>query len=120
MGIIINPTRGVTHYASINRNTISITKITAAIHQKDADGNILYDEENGGAPLMVTLNGLVGYHVSCTFTVWDDETAYRNADDDQMLYQKNIELTHDTVPVNLYELLYNKFKEGVQSHTDDI
>jgi hypothetical protein len=120
MGIIINISNGVTHYASINRNTILIEKITAPVHQTDDDGNILYDEGNGGAPLLVSQNALIGYHISGTFSVWSDETAYRNADDNQMIYEKNIDFMHDTVPVNAYELLYNNFKETVQNYTDDI
>lgn len=118
MGIIINPSRGVTQYASINRNGIYISKLSGMELETDANGELVRDAD-GDAIIKNAYVG-TGYVISCLFTVWNDQTAYRDRDTTNISHTVNVEVTTQTAPTNPYELLYTKFKASLPAHTDDI
>lgn len=118
MGIIINPSRGVTHYASINRNGVHILKKTDIEVQTDENGNLHADET--GNQVIINPYRELGYVISAHFSVWDNEQHYRDRDITQIIYSREVQVTTTTPPMNVYELLYNKFKTTLQAHTDDI
>lgn len=118
MGVIINPSRGVNHYASINRNGIYITKLSEIEVQTDENGDLLLDESND--PTIINVYKELGYSISADFSVWDNEQDYKNRDINTIIYSREVQVITATPPTNVYELLYNQLKKGVASYTDDI
>ena len=101
MGVIIHtPTSNI--YASVHTSEIMITK-----NYYRTDSNIICN-----------------YSLTAGFHIFTDEDDYnsrkRESTNNADIYQTHISLTSNTFPSDPYALLYDKFKLGLHSYTDDI
>jgi len=102
MGVIIHtPTSNI--YASIYTSEITITKN----YRQTEDSNLICE-----------------YNVSSAFNVFTNEDEYRNRTREHAYnpdnYVTHISINSNTFPTNPHTLLYDKFKLGLHSYTDDI
>jgi hypothetical protein len=102
MGVIIHtPTSNI--YASVHTSEIIITK---NYHESD-DSNIICD-----------------YSLMSAFNVFVNEDEYNNRKGSHTYnpdnYMVNITVSSNTFPSDPHALLYDKFKLGLHSYTDDI
>ena len=110
MGIIINLSDSDKRYASINNNTINVSKITTVeTVSEDEDEYTILDYHK-----------LVRYNISCNFNIWDNDTHYKRRDKSNVTYTLEVNAFSPTVPENVYDVLYTKFKELYPSYEDDI
>lgn len=112
MGVIIHLQNNVNHYASINTNSIEIRKMK---EYPLLDVNGL----EGGDKIEISDEIVTYYIVSGAFNVWTDETKYKENEKDD-IQDVRISVKTDTIPTNIYSTLYEKFKTGLVSYTDDI
>ena len=116
MGVIIQLQNNVNHYASINTNSIEIRK-NKEYPLLGANGL------EGGDNIEISDEIVTYYIVSGSFNVWNDETKYKENEKDSTLchvQDVRISVKSDTIPTNIYSTLYEKFKTGLVSYTDDI
>jgi hypothetical protein len=102
MGVIIHtPTSNI--YASVHTSEMMITKN----YRESDDSNIICE-----------------YSLMSAFNVFTDEDDYNNRKiaptENAEIYQTQISVTSNTFPSDPYALLYQKFKLGLHSYTDDI
>ena len=111
MGVIIHLHDNVNHYASINTNTVSVSK------------NISYapvNEPVEGATLVLGTEQEISFIISGEMDIWDNETASNENDRGDPIQRTTIFVKSNTIPENLYTEVYTKFKSGLASYTDDI
>tara|TARA_R110002153_G_scaffold234571_1_gene387942 strand:+ start:310 stop:663 length:354 start_codon:yes stop_codon:yes gene_type:complete len=117
MGVIIHVSNDITHYASVNTNSLSVEKIII----DPSIGNGLVASEDDPRGDMEISNVIVTNYVTHTIlNVWDDETNYRDRMRDMSIQDITVNSTSNTLPDNLYTEVYTKFKSGLASFTDDI
>ena len=103
MGVIIHtPTSNI--YASVHTSEI----VTMKSYRRIDDSNLICN-----------------YTLMSSFYVFANEDEYNNRKNNGYThnadnYQVNIAVTSNTFPSNPYTLLYDKFKMGLHSYTDDI
>jgi len=112
MGVIIHLQNNVNHYASINTNSIEIRKMKE-YPLLGANGL------EGGDKIEISDEIVTYYIVSGAVNVWTDETKYKENEKDD-IQDVRISVKTDTIPTNIYSTLYEKFKTGLVSYTDDI
>jgi hypothetical protein len=127
MGIIINLSNNVTHYASINKNFISITKdiIYQGLSLSEEVDTTQIDEIPEDSNLHTFVYNVGGYNVTGGLSVWTNETDYRQRNHGSAKIV-SVAVTSPTVPINPYETIYQGYKDtldsrkDVDSYTDDI
>ena len=107
MGLIINLPNNVTHYASINTNNIHIRKESHSTSTLDDYGESIEQLQ-------------WKYRITAGIWVWDDETYYTEKSVNNAASQATVIVVIDTVPDDIYTLIYNKYKTTLHSYTDDI
>lgn len=117
MGVIIHLSNDVTHYASVNTNTLSVEKI---IIDPSIGNGLVASEDDPRADMEISNVIVTNYNVHAVLNIWDDETNYRDRNRDLSLQDVSIKSTSNTLPDNLYTDVYTKFKSGLGSFTDDI
>tara|TARA_Y100000389_G_scaffold117668_1_gene114864 strand:+ start:339 stop:692 length:354 start_codon:yes stop_codon:yes gene_type:complete len=117
MGVIIHLPNDVTHYASVNTNSVSVEKII--IDPRIGNGLVAL-EDDPRADTEISNVIVINYETSTVINVWDDETNYRDRIRDSSLQDVSIKCTSNTLPDNLFTEAYTKFKSGLSSFTDDI
>jgi hypothetical protein len=112
MGLIINLPNGDKHYASTYGGHISINKIEI--------GRLPVYGEDGET--FIRHNIIYKYNINGTFTIWPNKESYdeRMMVDDSQYYNVDVKVQLDTIPSNLHESVYTKFKETLYSYEDDI
>ena len=113
MGVIIHLHDNINHYASINTNTVSVSK------------NISYapvNEPVEGATLVLGTEQEISFIISGEMDIWDNETASNENEYDRgdPIQRTTIFVKSNTLPENLYTEVYTKFKSVLASYTDDI
>ena len=111
MGVIIHLHDNINHYASINTNTVSVSK------------NISYapvNEPVEGASLELGTEQEITFIIAGEMDIWDNETASNENDRNDPIQRTTIFVKSNTIPENLYTEVYTKFKSGLASFTDDI
>jgi hypothetical protein len=119
MGIIINLPNNVTHYASINRNFISINKQVQQGLDHVGEVDYTRTDEPPDSNAFTFVYDVSGYEVTGGLSVWTNETDYRqrNHGSAQIV---SVTVTSPTVPTNPYEIIYQGYKDTLDSYTDDI
>jgi hypothetical protein len=107
MGVIINLPNNVTHYASINTNNIHI--------RKESHTNIVLGDYNESIEQVQWK-----YKITAGIWIWDDETYYTERAVNYAIGDTMVVVITDTVPTDIYTLIYNKYKSTLHSYTDDI
>lgn len=112
MGLIINLPNGDKHYASTYGGHISINKI-------EVTRDPVYGEDG---ETFITFDITYTYNINGTFTIWYDKKSYEERDmaDCNKFYHIDVQLQMDTIPPNLHEMVYTKFKKTLYSYEDDI
>jgi hypothetical protein len=118
MGIIINLSDSDKRYASINTNTVNITKQIMVLFSEDENGDLIKDANDDF--IILDNYKLTGYNLECVFNIWDNETDYNRRDKSNVTYTLEVKASSPTVPENVYDILYTKIKELYPSYTDDI
>jgi hypothetical protein len=117
MGVIIHLPNDVTHYASVNTNSVSVEKI---IIDPSIGNGLVASEDDPRFDVEISNVIVTNYETSTILNIWDDETNYRDRNKGLSLQEIRIKSTSNTLPDNMYTEVYTKFKSGLSSYTDDI
>lgn len=111
MGVIIHLSNGVNRYASINSNTVQVSKTRNTLNSGGLVGDVGTPPVDGEVQVCFTISGDI--------SVWELEDDYRDQNTANVEQYINITTTSNTLPSNVYTEVYTKFTSGLISFTND-